>query len=182
MWMKAQREAIERQAKELGHGDVADYLRLRQINDAARQIGMNWLFDTFMMVAAEANRRGFAIEIKKSAPDDLHVFTIGSATMRGDSLRLQAGIRSLTVEAGFPRLPQDGFVRGNGLAAARIIHFGKASVNDDLLLVRSNSGNSSNAQLKTNFPIWFVLDKNNLREQFSVAHLKNHFAIFLDQN
>ena len=169
MWTNAMDEAKKR-AAEMGRGDVLDYLRLREANDAARRIGIEWLMNTFLDVAAEANRRGLSLTIEKS--DDSHRFAIGTTTMQGLKIQIKSGIRSMTVEAGFPRIPQDGFIRGGGLAAAKISHFGMTKENADLLLVRANT-NEKDA------PFWVALDENNLRQPFSTAHLKHHFAVFL---
>ncbi len=170
MWTELLREARERAAN-TERGDVVEYLQLREVNDAARNLGIEWLLATFLEVAAEANRRGLSLATEKAAP---HSFAVGAATMQGEKIRISFGVRALTVEAGFPRTPADGFVRGGGLAAARITHFGMAKANADLLLVRANS-NSKDA------PVWLTVDDKNLRQQFSTAHLKNHFAVFLGQ-
>ncbi|HZH33641.1 MAG TPA: hypothetical protein VEX64_02315 [Pyrinomonadaceae bacterium] len=165
-WAAAMNEA-ERQARELGRNDVIDYLRLREANDAARRVGIEWLLNTFLEVAEEANRRGMKIKIEKS---DAHRFAVGAATMQGSLIRLGLGVRTMTIEAGFPRLPQDGFVRGNGLACARISHFGISHANEELLLTRAD---------KREAPAWFSIDKNDVRHQFLVSRLKHHFAVFL---
>ncbi|MEP6925415.1 MAG: hypothetical protein ABI954_13190 [Pyrinomonadaceae bacterium] len=170
MWMDALRQAQE-QAAQNERNDVVQYLQLREANDAARLIGISWLFATFLEVATEAKRRGLNLAIEKAA---LHKFGVGTATMKGEKIRLSLGVHALTVEAGFPRTPQDGFMRGGGLAAARITHFGKPKANTDLLLVRANS-NSKDA------PIWFTIDDQDFRQQFSTLHLKNHFSVFLGQ-
>jgi hypothetical protein len=165
-WAAAMREA-EREARAGGRGDVVDYLRLRETNDAMRRAGIEWLLKTFLEVAEEANRRGMRIKIENS---DEHRFAVGAATMQGSLVRLSSGIRSMTVEAGFPRLPQDGFVRGNGLACARISHFGIARANEELLLTRAD---------KRDAPVWFSIDEENVRHQFLVSRLKHHFGVFL---
>lgn len=164
--------AARTRAIESGRADVVEYLQLREANDAARQIGIKWLLTTFLEVAAEANRRGLNLHSEKTAA---HAFAVGAATMQGEKIRLSFGVRALTVEAGFPRTPADGFVRGGGLATARIAHFGITKANADLLLVRANS-NSKDA------PAWYSIDDNNLRQQFSAVHLKNHFSVFLGQS
>jgi hypothetical protein len=170
MWEEVLREAQTR-ARQTGRHDVVEYLQLREVNDAARRIGIEWLFATFLEVAAEANRRGLSLATQRSAP---HSFAIGASMMQGELVRISFGVRALTVEAGFPRTPADGFIRGGGLAAARITHFGIAKANADLLLARPNS-NAKDA------PIWFTIDDQNFRQQFSTAHLKKHFAVFLGQ-
>jgi len=145
---------------------VADYLRLRETNDAARRIGIEWLLGAFLQVAAEANRRGIGIAVEKKEP---HSFPVGAATMQGSLVRLKLGIRSVTVEAGYPQTPQDGFVRGGGLACARISHFGLAKANEDLMLIRSEQTP----------PVWYVVEENNFRQQFHIPRLKHHFETFV---
>lgn len=152
-----------------GSSEMLDYLKLREKNDAARMIGIEWLFKTFLAVTDEANRRGLNLEIERN---DANKFAVGAATMQGTKIKISFGVRSLTVEAGFPRAPQDGFVRG-GLACARILHFGFAAANSDLLLVKS--AHDADA------PVWFAIGDSNLRGEFSISHLKNHFSVFLGQ-
>ena len=169
-------QAAELQARRSGNGDAFDYFRLKEINDAARRVGIEWLLNAFLEVATEANRRGFSLKIENSGENsekkvDRHSFAVGAATMRGSLVRLTLGIRALTIEAGFPQLPQDGFVRGGGLACARVSHFGIAAANEDVLLVRSETG----------APAWFVVKENNLRQPFDVSGLKHHFAVFIAQ-
>lgn len=171
MWNEVLSAARIRAAQD-GRADVIEYLQLREANDQARRVGIEWLLSTFLTVAAEANHRGLKLSVEKIAP---HAFLIGAATMQGEKIRLSRGVRALTVEAGFPRTPRDGFVRGGGLAAARITHFGIAKANAELLLVRAAS-NSADA------PIWLMIDDKNLRQPFSTVHLKNHFAVFLGQS
>lgn len=169
MWTNALREA-EREAARAGRSDVLDYIRLRQTNDAARRVGIEWFLQNFLDVAAEANRRGLNLQIEKS---DNHRFPVGAATMQGTKLKISHGVRSITIEAGAPRTPQDGFIRGGGLACARITHFGFAKANSELMLMKSNDQKEA--------PVWFALGEKNFREEFSVALLKNHFAVFLGQ-
>ena len=48
-----------------GRGDVADYLALKQSNDLIRQTSVDWLFGSFIELAAEANRHNSAISIER---------------------------------------------------------------------------------------------------------------------
>ena len=163
-WADFMREANSR-ARGANSG-VADYLRLRETNDAARRIGIEWLLGAFLQVAAEANRRGMGIAVEKKEP---HSFPVGAATMQGSLVRLKIGIRSVAVEAGYPQTPQDGFVRGGGLACARISHFGLAKANEELMLIRSEQTP----------PVWYVVEENNFRQQFHIPQLKHHFETFV---
>ena len=49
-----------------------------------------------------------------------HNFRLRGANLVGSLLRVRQGVRCLTVEAGWTRTPNDGFMRGGALAIARI--------------------------------------------------------------
>jgi len=135
---------------------------LRATNDLARGVGCDWLFATFNALAAEANRRGASISIVQ---EDAHRFRVGMSTMVGRKLILRAGVRELVVEAGWPRAPQDGIVRGGGLACARVTHFGDRARNAALLLVQSSSG----------APQWVVVDEDTgARAPAHEEHVRRH--------
>jgi hypothetical protein len=159
-WARRLAEA-EQSARESGRGDVADYLALRALNDMARNTGVEWLLATFTAQAGEANRAGAGIRL---AHTDAHGFRVGASTMVGRRLTLTAGVRVLTVEAGWPRTPRDGIVRGGGLAAARITHFGNPPANDELLLM----------QTPGDAPRWMVLDPAGVRPTLEAARVGRH--------
>lgn len=167
-WELAIAEA-ERRAKETGRGDIADYLALRASNDLARRSGVDWLITGFMSIAGEANRAGASVTIEQT---DAHRFKVGNSTMVGTRLTFRFGIRALTIEAGWPRMPRDGFIRGNGLACGRIDHFGLKKNNEELLLVK-----------KTNAPPeWVVVDEDRgTRNLLVEARVRLHVRKFLGQ-
>jgi hypothetical protein len=166
-WTQVLAEA-ERRARAEGRGDLVEYLRLRASNDRARATGIEWLFSTFTALAGEANRAGAGVQVSKR---DGHRFHVGAATMVGSILTFKSGVRQLMVEAGWPRAPRDGFIPGNGLAAAHIRHFGIKAANEELLLVRSSKGT----------PQWLVLDsKTGERTQLLEARVRRHLKRFLD--
>src|SRR5215210_5966232 len=144
----------ERRARSSGRHDVAEYLSLRNANDLARSTAIEWLFTTFQTLAGEANRAGASIQITHA---DAHRFMVGNATMVGSLLTLHLGVRKLLIEAGWPRSPRDGFVRGGGLASAHIRHFGRRSADEELLLARAKDG----------APVWFILGKTEERTSLS---------------
>jgi len=111
-----------------------------------RQTGCNWLLDTFVMLAADANRNRASIQTHTT---ESYRFKVRSSTMVGRLLTLSFGERQLFVEAGWPRTPRDGFVPGGGLARANIRHRGMRSADLELRLVQSNKG----------APQWFVLER-----------------------
>ena len=165
-WRRRINEARTR-AREAGRGDVAEYLLLRAENDAARAAGVEWLLEAFTELAGEANRAGASLTL---ARDEGHRFPVGQSTMVGPRLTLSAGVRRLTVEAGWPRAPRDGIVRGGGLASARVSHFGRRSSDEDLLLLREQSGP----------PRWFVLEETGARAPLDEVRMRRHVARMLD--
>ena len=109
-WAHALAEA-EAQARLAGHVDLAAYLALRNSNDLLRTTSIKWLVTTCEILAGEANRHGAGIQISK---DDKH----RSAWARNygrKSSNPTSGVRQFFVEAGWPRTPRDGVVRGGGL-------------------------------------------------------------------
>jgi len=164
-WAAALSEA-EQRARSAGRKDVAEYLSLKNSNDLLRQAGVDWLLAGFTSLAAEANRNGASIQLAKQ---EGHRFRTGNSTMVGHLLTFTYGIRTLYVEAGWPRTPRDGFVRGGGLASANICHLGIRTANEELLLAKSNTG----------APAWKSLSRqhNSLHE----SDMRRHLNILLDQ-
>lgn len=164
VWSQKLNDALAK-AQTSGRGDVADYIALRTTNDNLRQTSIKWLFDSLIEIASFANRSGNAVTIETK---NQHQFKVGNSTLSGASISLRQGVRCLTVEAGWTRLPADGFMRGGALAIGRLIHFGISKHNIELSLV-----------LQDNSPSWFSADKNGKREAFDSRHLNEHFQIFL---
>ena len=155
--------AAAQRARAEGRGDVAEYLALRAANDLARGIGCDWLLETAAAQAGAANRAGANITITQ---EDGHRFRVGHSTMVGRKLTLRAGVRELLVEAGWPRAPQDGIVRGGGLACARLTHFGDSGRDATLLLVQTNDG----------APRWLLLAEAGARAPLAEEDLRRHVA------
>lgn len=165
-WALALSEA-ERKARMGGRTDVAQYLALRNSNDLLRKTAINWLMETVLQLAGEANRRGASIQI---ANDDQHRFTVGKATMVGRLLTLTFGLRVLSVEAGWPRTPRDGFIKGGGLACGSLRHRGIKSASEELQLLRAPAGS----------PRWVAQGKDGIPAYLDELKLKLHLATLLD--
>lgn len=163
-WTAVFRSA-EEQLRDSGRVDLADYVSLRAANDAVREKAVAWLFNAVSAVAGEANRRDLAIAIERS---ESHSFEFRGANIVGSLTRLRQGVRAMTVEAGWPRVPSDGFIRGNALAVARVRHFGMREHDADLLLSRFEG-----------VPIWFADAGGGRREEFHLGELLRHFAVFV---
>ena len=149
-------------AQSSGRGDVADYLALKQSNDAIRQTGVEWLFGSLIEIASDASRLNPMILIEREEP---HEFEFNRARMAGSLVRVRLGVRSMSVEAGWTRTPSHGFMRGGALAAARITHFGRPKNDIELTLVR-----------RSEMPGWLTVEGS----EFGSQHLKEHFEILLD--
>ena len=166
-WALALAEA-EQRARMAGHTDIAAYLALRNSNDLLRQTGVTWLIDTFMNLAGEANRFGASIQISR---DDKHRFKVGSSTMVGSLFTMRNGLRTLFVEAGWPRVPSDGFVSGGGLARGNLRHLGFKSADAELVLTKTRTG----------VPNWVVIDPAGKRLELHEALARKQILILLNE-
>lgn len=162
-WALALAEA-EQKARLAGRRDLADYLALRNSNDLLRTAGIDWLLAGFTNLAGEANRVGASLQISTT---DGHRFRIGNSTMVGRLVTLTNGVRRLAVEAGWPRVPRDGIVRGGGLAAGHILHLGMKSASDELLLSKSSAGS----------PQWTLVNRN--RSVLHESEIRRHLNLLL---
>lgn len=161
--------AAEDRARAAGRADLTEYLALRNTNDLKRKIGKAWLMETFESFAGEANTTGAAIEIARL---DDHRFKVGNATMVGSGLSLRKGVRVLLVEAGWPRTPRDGFIRGGGLALGNIQHLGMKRANKELRLLLDPAGS----------PLWVTENKIEGHADVRESDLRNHIAILLEDS
>jgi hypothetical protein len=164
-WNSVLNEARRRAAMQ-GRSDVVEYLALREKNDLARRTAIQWLFEVFTEQVAIANRGGASVEI---ARNDQHSFKLGNSVMVGTILTFRSGIRALSIEAGWPRGPKDGIVKGGGLAQAQIRHFGRKAHDAELLLLKSPDG----------APRWQVIEKSGLRVAFAENAVRGHLGAFL---
>lgn len=164
-WAIALSEA-EAKARRAGRGDLAEYLALRNSNDLLRTAGVDWLVTSFVKRAGDANRSGGSIQLSTT---EGHRFRIGNSTMVGRLVTLTNGVRRLSVEAGWPRTPRDGIVRGGGLAAGNVLHLGIRSASEELLLAKSANGS----------PQWTSV--TNKPHGFHESDILRHLAILLDR-
>lgn len=163
VWTQKLAEAAEN-ARLSGRHDVADYLELKAANDAIRKTSVDWLFDTAVRIAAEANRELSGISVEREEP---YSFSLRGANLVGSLLRLRRGLRCMTLEAGWTRTPADGFIRGGALAIARIVHFGMPKANAELALVK-----------RSETPAWMQVSDDNRMSEFTSDGLLEHFKIF----
>src|SRR6266850_723787 len=141
---------------------------LRNSNDLLRKAGVEWLITSFTTLAGEVNRVGSSLAITN---DEGYRFRTGSSTMVGRRLTLANGVRTLFLEAGWPRTPRDGVVRGGGLACGTVRHLGLRDSSEEILLVKSESG----------APRWVIVKKHGSRAPFHESSVRRHIAILLDR-
>jgi len=163
VWSELLARTLEN-AKAAGKHDVADYLTLKAANDAIRQTGVRWLFDSMIEIAGQANRSHSGISIEREDP---HSFVYQGSNMVGSLVRFRHGVRCLTLEAGWTRTPADGFMRGGSLAFSRIVHFGITKANTDLTLEKSDA-----------MPVWKTQIEGKPGPVFRSDSLRRHFQIF----
>ena len=146
-------------------GDIAEYISLKASNDAIRTHSVKWLIETVSEIVFAFNTRGARIKLEQA---DSHRFSHQKADLTGSRLKLQHGIRCLTLEAGWTRQPGDGFMRGGALVFARITHFGFPKEAEELVLLKYE-----------NQPQWFSVDGEFHRISFDIRSLRRHFEVFL---
>jgi len=147
-------------------GILSEFLALKASNDELRTRAVDWLLMVFTELAAHANRRSAGIEIERKEP---HNFSAFGANMAGVKIDLRQGVRCLTVEAGWTRLPSDGFMRGGALAVAHISHFGLKRHSSDFALLKIDDR-----------PQWHSIDSDNMARPIEVPDLARHLAILAD--
>jgi hypothetical protein len=135
IWLKMLDERAK-DAHRTGNIHLADYLRLRATNDAIRTAGVSWLLDSLIDIAAHASRDRHGITIERKEP---HNFSHGSSNMTGSLVEVRQGVRCLSAEAGWARVPSDGIMRNGALACARITHFGIPKAGAEFRLVHAES-------------------------------------------
>ena len=150
-------------AIESGRIDVADYLRLKLANDTIRQTGVNWLVQTLVEQAMEAERTYSHLKIHRIEP---HSFRIGTSNLVGCKLEVQFGVRCLNLEAGWARTPSDGIMRNGALAFALISHFGMSAENAQYRLKRGPT-----------FPVWVDEYEKNI----DTDEISRHLELLLDR-
>lgn len=163
-WQKNLNDAIDN-ARQNGLGDIADYISLKSSNDAIRTKSVKWLFETVLEIVFAFNNHGANIKLEQK---ENHQFQNERAVLTGSRLKLQRGVRSLTVEAGWTRDPGDGFMRGGALVYARLSHFGYPKSLEELLLLKYEDQ-----------PQWFSVDGESHRISFDIRSLRKHFELFL---
>ncbi|MCI0660673.1 MAG: hypothetical protein L0220_06340 [Acidobacteria bacterium] len=156
---------------DLNNEDLAgEYLRLKAANDQLRERGKQWLWNALELICSEINRdlTASSSETPIQLGRQEWQFTVESMTMVGERFGARYRYRTLTIEAGWPRLPEHGYVKDNGLARGRIALSQNIMIDAQTIeeLILKRQGNSD--------PAWFSLTNNIIGAQLTQHRLRTY--------
>lgn len=105
---------------------VAEYLRLKAVNDQLRERGKQWLWSTLETLCGEINQH-LAVRLdgqmlqtglqpwQFEIPND-----VGKIILVGERFGVRYRGQTLVVEVGWPQQPEHGFISDGGLARGRV--------------------------------------------------------------
>lgn len=158
IWQELLREARKRALSD-GKESVAEYLELRSRNDHLRSLAIEWLAGIFVEEALSGILNS-PPEIERIEP---HHFEYERARHTGVMHKIQFGVRSLLLEAGWPRNHDDGILYGGALAVGRLTHPGMPKMNYSLALLE-DSGR----------PVWFAGKPEGVRMPVDTLFVRRH--------
>lgn len=154
---------------------AAEYLALKAANDQLREHGKQWLWETLTRLCAESNRdlsqRGEQDSLQIGRQD--WQFQLETATMVGERFGVRYRFRTLTIEVGWPRTAQHGFVSDGGLARARVGLSQNTMIEPqsvaDLILKRPADSD----------PVWLTITDKKLGQQVTEPRLRAYLNLLL---
>jgi len=159
---------------------AAEYLALKAANDRLRENGKKWLMDSLNRLCDETNQQLLAAGNSQTGAASLLVgvqpdwkFTVENATMIGDRFGARYRYRTLTVEVGWPRLPEHGFITDSGLARGRI------GLSQNTMLTPQPIAELVLKRVGTSDPTWFILKNKSLGEQITEARLREYLNLIM---
>jgi hypothetical protein len=154
---------------------AAEYLALKAANDQLRERGKQWLLDAFTQLCADANRNLMTdpTQVGIQTGTQEWQFKVENATMAGERFGARYRYKTLTVEVGWPRLPEHGFLTDNALARAQVSFSQNTMLQPAVLaeLVFKKAGSGE--------PAWFVFKNRQIGEQINAARLRELFSLIL---
>jgi hypothetical protein len=154
---------------------AADYLKLKAENDKLREDGKQWLWHVLEKLCSEVNSRLAG----KSAGAVLQVgrqewqFSIEDSTMVGERFGARYLTRTLVVEAGWPRLPEHGFVPDGGLARARV------GLSQNIMLEALTVAEFILKRQAKGAPSWYVISDKKIGEPVTESKLRSYLNLLL---
>ena len=157
---------------------AAEYLALKAANDQLRERGKQWLFDSLNQICAEINQQLLAQGNQQTGAASIQTgvqqnwqFKVENAVMVGERFGARLRYRTLTVEVGWPRLPEHGYITDGGLARGRVGLSQNTMIEPQPIaeLVLKKAGSSK--------PVWFVFKNKILGEQVGEASLREYLNL-----
>ena len=145
---------------------TAEYLALREANNRWREGGLAWLWQKVEAIAAE--KIDPPLELGRQEAE----FMVAASTMIGERIGVRCQFRTMLFDVGWPRLPEHGFVPGNGLARGRI------SLSQNLMLdaqpiaeliLRRSAGDAP--------PVWHLIRDERPGEPFTLPLLRQYLDL-----
>jgi hypothetical protein len=168
--------------EETANPGYAELNALKAANDALREGGKRWLFETLERLAAELSPAPVAEPGAPPNPAALQIgrqewqFEVERQKMVGERLGLRRRERTLVVEVGWPRLPEHGFVPDHGLARGRVGFSQNVMLEplliDEITLRRQRGG----------APVWHVIANQKLGEPVTEAKLRDYLRRLFSQD
>lgn len=154
---------------------AAEYLALKAANDQLRERGKQWLLDALSQLCAEANQRltAQADQTGIQTGSQEWQFKVENATMMGERFGIRYRFRTLTVEVGWPRLPEHGFLTDGAMARARISLSQNTMIEPQPIaeLMLKKTGNGS--------PAWFAFKNKVISDPITTSHLSEYLSLIL---
>lgn len=157
---------------------VAEYLKLKALNDQFRERGKQWLWELLEKQCAEINQQLAAnpdgqILQNGRQPWQFELQTsVGKATLAGERFGVRYRGQTLIIEVGWPQLPEHGFIPDGGLARGQV----RFSPN-----VMLEPQTKAELVLKRNGTdvVWHELKYNQLGPSVNKAYLRQYLDLVL---
>jgi hypothetical protein len=153
---------------------AAELNALKAANDALREQGKRWLFETLERLAAELSPAPVAEPGTPTHQAALQIgrqewqFEVERQKMVGERLGVRWRERTLVAEVGWPRLPEHGFVPDQGLARGRVSFSQNVMLDplliDEITLRRQRDGATT----------WHVIANQKVGEVVTEAELRDY--------
>lgn len=157
---------------------VAEYLKLKALNDQLRERGKQWLWELLEKQCDEINqqlaakpeeprlqsgRQPWQFELQTSA---------GKATMVGERFGVRYRGQTLIIETGWPQLPEHGFIPDGGLARSQVRFSPNVMLEPQTkaeLVLKRNDVDAA----------WHELKYNQLGQSVNEAYLRQYLDLVL---
>jgi hypothetical protein len=154
---------------------AAEYTSLKAANDQLRELGKQWLWSVMDTLCSEVSRE---LSAQNKAP--LQVgrqewrFQVENSTMVGERFGARFREKTLTVELGWPREPQHGFVPDRGLARARI------GLSQNVMLEARALAEMIFKRRGEDDPAWYFISNKTLGDLVTESRLRDYLNLILN--